>query len=91
MVSKDQLSSQGRTETEKRLDRNDLFMGAIVLVTLLGFISLLVTTMSLAFTYQRDNANSYNSYREELRLQNDRIDSLTNELKIQNAQKSKSK
>ena len=56
-------------------------MGAVVLVTFFGFIAMVVTVMGLAITYQHDNAQSYRDYRDEIRLQNDKIDTLTTELK----------
>jgi hypothetical protein len=80
------LSDQGKKieNVEKDVGKINTYMIGIVAVMVFGFIALLFTVVSLVITYQHDNADSYREYRDEIKSQNDKIDSLTNELKIQN-------
>ena len=74
-----------RTELLQKLKDVNYILVAVVFVLAVAFISLLVTVQGLVITYQKDNAESYQDYRNELRNQNEKIDTLTNEIKIQNS------
>ena len=56
----------------------------IIAVLVIATISFLLTVWGLVITYQKDSSAAYNEYRNEVRLQNEKIDALTNEIRIQN-------
>ena len=62
--------------TQKQVSQINTYLIGITVVTVFGFISLMFTVVSLVISYQHDNAQSYRDYRDELRLQNDKIDNL---------------
>ncbi|HYH74948.1 MAG TPA: hypothetical protein VD735_03225 [Candidatus Saccharimonadales bacterium] len=70
------LNSTVRSLPKKVQELNTL-MAAVVLVTFLGFITLLVTVCGLVITYQNDNKESYQEYTQQLELQNKNIEDFT--------------
>lgn len=74
-----------RQEMQEKIKGINYILVGVVIVVVLAFISMLFTMQGIAITYQKDDSNSYQDYRNELRAQNDKIDALTNELKVQNS------
>lgn len=74
-----------KDDMERKIKNINYILVGVVIVVVLAFISMLFTMQSIVITYQKDDSNSYKEYRDELRSQNDKIDALTSELKLQNS------
>jgi uncharacterized membrane protein len=68
------LNSSGLVQ---RVEQLNTLMIAVVLVTFLGFVTLLVTVCGLVIAYQHDSAGSYNSLRDEIKRQGDALDKIS--------------
>lgn len=72
-----------KDDMERKIKNINYILVAVVIVLVVAVISMLVTVQGIVITYQKDTDSSYHEYRDELRVQNDRIDALTNELRLQ--------
>jgi len=73
-----------RDDMEKKIKDINYILVAVVIVLVVAVVSMVITVQGIVITYQKDDSSSYQDYRNELRSQNDKIDALTNELKINN-------
>lgn len=55
-------------------------MGVIVIVLLLGFATMFVALLGLVFTYQDNSSDANQKLKDEIKVQNDKINSLTEEI-----------
>jgi Na+(H+)/acetate symporter ActP len=56
---------------------------AVIVVLALGFITLLITVAGLVITYQHDSQDVYQQARDATDTQNDKIEDLLEELRLQ--------
>lgn len=76
MVKEQDFNSKQIKPLKERLRELNTIMFAVVIVMLIGFLTLLFALMGLVNTYQHDNDKSYQEYRNELMLNNYKIDQL---------------
>lgn len=78
--------NEGLRQTQSQIKQLNGLTVALVVVLFLGFITLLFTVVGIGITYQHDNAEAFNDYKNEIRAQNDKIDKLTNTIENQERQ-----